>query len=143
MTRALAFCLAALAAACASAGGPQPATPRGAAVIPATPLELGDWRRARPDAVAGAFARTVQERYGAGLALSAVSADLGRSQFACRAPNTDGRGDPPDQICRRTTRFEGCAHTWEVLLFGAGGRLARTRGAYDRVCRGDELLGGN
>ncbi len=89
------------------------------------------------------FERTISSRYGAGLQLSAVTADLRRNDFTCSAPGA-GRGDPPAQVCRRTVTAEGCTHTWQAHLFDAGGdgQLARTRGLYDRRCGGDGLLGG-
>lgn len=123
-----------------------PTTPGGSDVIPATPLDLGNWRSASETATLSAFQQQVTSRYGAGLALTAVTTDLRRNQFSCapapRAP--DGRGDPPAQICRHTATSDGCAHTWQVHLFDGSGdqRLARTRGLYDRSCSGDGLLGG-
>lgn len=123
-----------------------PATPGGSGAIPSTPLDLGNWRTASEAATLSAFQRQVTGRYGAGLALSAATADLRRNEFACapalRAP--DGRGDPPAQICRRAASSSGCTHTWQVHLFDASGdqRLARTRSLYDRSCGGDGLLGG-
>lgn len=121
-------------------------TPSGPATIPSSPLDLGDWRRASAAATLTQFQRNVASRYGLGLALTAVAADLRRNSFNCAGgrPEANGRGDPPEQICRRTTTASGCTHTWQVHLFDANGdgRLARTRGLYDRRCGGDGLLGG-
>ena len=115
-----------------------------AAPIPSTPLELGDWRNPSAAQVLSGFEQTVTARYGAGLPISAVTADLRRSEFNCAAAPADetGRGDPPAQICRRTVTANNCTHTWQVHLFGEGGVLARPRGIYDRRCGGDGLLGG-
>lgn len=92
-----------------------------------------------------AFQHEIAARYAAGLPLTAVSADLRRNDFACSS-NADaaGRGDPPDQICRRTLTLEGCTHTWQVHVFDTSGNgaLARSRALYDRRCGGDGLLGG-
>ncbi len=113
--------------------------------IPSTSLNLGDWRRANANLVAQHFEREVGGRYGAGLALTAVSSDLRRNEFTC-APNRDdaGRGDPPEQICRKTITVEGCTHTWQVHLYDVDGNeaLARARALYDRRCGGEGLLGG-
>lgn len=136
----------ALVAGCASApvGGVSAAS--GPSVIPSTALDLGDWRRASAAATLSAFQQNVASRYGAGLPLNAVTGDLRRNDFNCRAgqPAADGRGDPAAQICRRTVTVSGCTHTWQVHLFDQHGdaRLARTRGLYDRRCGGDGLLGG-
>ncbi len=120
-------------------------TPSGAATIPATALNLGDWRRASANSMIQHLEREVGGRYGMGLALTLVSADLRRNDFTC-APNREaaGRGDPADQICRKTVTAEGCTHTWQVHLFDANGNaaLTRTRALYDRRCGGDGLLGG-
>jgi hypothetical protein len=125
-----------------TSGGP--AAPPPSANIPQTQLELGDYRTAAPAAVLAAFEQTVSQRYGAGLAINAVSADLQRNQFNCgAAPGLDnGRGAPPVQVCRRTVTVTNCTHTWQVHLFEAGGRLDHTRGLYDRRCGNDGLLGG-
>lgn len=120
-------------------------TPTGPRAIPSEPLDLGgDWRRAAAGSVLTRFQNNVSERYGAGVQLSAVAADLRRNQFTCSANGAEGRGDPPDQICRKTETVSECTHTWQVHLFDAGenGALARTRGLYDRRCGGDGLLGG-
>lgn len=118
-------------------------TPSGPASIPSGAIELGDWRRASAQATMQSFERTIASRYGAGLQLSAVTADLRRNDFSCSTPGA-GRGDPPAQVCRRTMTAEGCTHTWQAHLFDAGGNglLARTRGLYDRRSGGDGLLGG-
>lgn len=143
---ALAVSIALVLAACATpvAG---PSAPAGPATIPSTPIELGDWRNTTEAAVLSTFQQTVAGRYGAGLQVAAASADLRRSDFNCGAapPRAEGnRGDPPAQVCRRTTTANGCTHTWQVHLFdqGGDGRLARTRGLYDRRCGNDGLLGG-
>jgi hypothetical protein len=132
-----------LAASCATTPAPGPAGPSTPAAIPTTPLELGDWRRANANAIIQAFEREIGGRYAVGLALAAVGADLRRNEFNCSA-GAAGRGDPPDQICRRTVSQSGCTHTWQVHLYDENGnaRLARTRALYDRRCGDDGLLGG-
>jgi hypothetical protein len=143
---AVAVSLAFVLAACETIPTSGPAEPSGPAAIPSGDLSLGDWRNASEAATLEAFSTNVSSRYGAGLAISAASADLRRNEFNCGpAPAADrGRGDPPAQVCRRTTTASGCTHTWQVHLFDEGGnaRLARTRGLYDRRCGGDGLLGG-
>lgn len=137
--------LGAVLAACASMPVGGTSAPAGGATIPSTPLELGDWRRASAAATLQTFQNNVTRRYGAGLQLAAVTADLRGQEFSCAAPRGgDGRGDPPAQVCRRTISASGCSHTWQVHLFdeGANARLARTRGLYDRRCGDDGLLGG-
>ena len=121
-----------------------PAAPPQPAVIPTAALDLGDWRHASADAELSGFEQLVTRRYGAGLQLGAVVADLRRVQFTCAANHDTHRGDPPAQICRKTVTENGCTHTWQVHLFDTGGDavLARTRGLYDRRCGGDGLLGG-
>ncbi|HVY84994.1 MAG TPA: hypothetical protein VG943_07665 [Caulobacterales bacterium] len=111
--------------------------------IPSTPLDMGDWRHATADAELSAFQNAVEHRYGAGLDLDGVTADLRRAQFTCN-PNRDTVGNPPAQICRKTITEAGCTHTWQVHLYDTSGdaKLARTRGLYDRRCGGDGLLGG-
>lgn len=124
-------------------GGPS--APSGAATIPSTPLSLGDWRNASEAATLEAFQQTVAGRYGAGLQMAAVSSDLRRNEFNCGAapPRAEGnRGDPPAQVCRKTTTANNCTHTWQVHLYDTDGALARTRSLYDRRCGGDGLLGG-
>lgn len=119
--------------------------PSGSAGIPSSPIDLGDWRRATPGAAGQFFEREVNARYRTGMALTAVSSDLRRNDFNCAGNrDTGGRGDPPDQICRKTVTVEGCTHTWQVHLFDANGDslLARTRALYDRRCGSDGLLGG-
>lgn len=120
---------------------PSPVGP--GASIPSEPINLGDWRNANEAATLQAFENSVSSRYAAGLATSAASADLRRNEFNCGAapPQDRGRGDPPAQVCRRTTTASGCTHTWQVHLFGSD-TLSRTRGLYDRRCGGDGLLGG-
>ena len=119
-------------------------TPSGTGSIPSTPIDLGDWRRASASATLQNFERTVASRYGVGLQMSAITADMRRNDFRCSAPPQGGRGDPPAQLCRHTVTVEGCTHTWQAHFFdqGGDGRLARTRGLYDRRCGGDGLLGG-
>ena len=138
---AILFVLAGLAACATPIGGPV--TPTGSTTIPSSRIDLGDWRNASESATLAAFQRGVASRYGAGVAISAVAADLRRNEFSCGAapPANGGRGDPPAQVCRRTISASGCTHTWQVHLFG-NGALARTRGLYDRRCGGDGLLGG-
>lgn len=140
-----AFAAALLASACVSV--PSAATAPAAAVasIPSEPLELGDWRRGNSGAAAQHFERAIAARYGAGLALASVSSDLRRNDFACVANrDTAGRGDPPDQICRKAVAADNCTHTWQVHLYDAGNNnvLVRARALYDRHCGGDGLLGG-
>jgi hypothetical protein len=122
---------------------PTASTPSGVSV-PTGSLDLGNWRNASEADTLAAFQQNVASRYGAGLALSAASADLRRNEFTCGAapPLDQGRGDPPAQVCRRTITASGCTHTWQVHVFGAGDQLERTRGLYDRRCGGDGLLGG-
>ena len=118
--------------------------PPGAVAIPSGSLELGDWRNANEATTLAAFQQNVNARYAAGVETSAATADLRRSEFTCgnAPPVTDGRGDPPAQVCRRTTTASGCTHTWQVHLFDANDRLTRTRGLYDRRCGNEGLLGG-
>jgi hypothetical protein len=119
--------------------------PSGPSVIPSTPISLGDWRNANEATTLEAFQQGIASRYGAGLEVANVSADLRRNDFNCGAapPRAEGnRGDPPAQVCRKTTSANGCTHTWQVHLFGDGAALSRTRGLYDRRCGSDGLLGG-
>jgi hypothetical protein len=114
------------------------------ATIPSAPLNLGDWRGANAARTAQGFEHEVAARYAAGLPLTAVSSDLRRNDFTCTSSVDAGRGDPPDQICRKTVSVEGCTHTWQVHMFDASGNgaLGRSRALYDRRCGGDGLLGG-
>lgn len=141
--RTIAVALALLLGACETL--PTGATPPiGPASIPAAPISLGDWRNATEAATLAQFQQGVTGRYGAGLPMASVSGDLRRNDFNCSAapPRAEGnRGDPPAQVCRKTTTANGCTHTWQVHLFGDEA-LARTRGLYDRRCGGDGLLGG-
>lgn len=138
--RALAALALALAlAACASA--PAPPAPSGGGP-PTGRLELGDWRSASARAVAQRFAQAVAQRYAAGAALAAATGDLSGQGFTCEAGVGEGRGRPPAHTCRREIRHGACAHTWQVHLYDENGRLARTRGLYDRTCGEDGLLGG-
>lgn len=119
-------------------------SPVGPASIPAAPIGLGDWRNASEAVTLQAFERGVTSRYAVGLPLASVSGDLRRNDFNCSAapPRAEGnRGDPPAQVCRKTTTANGCTHTWQVHLFGDE-TLVRTRSLYDRRCGGDGLLGG-
>jgi len=138
----LAFAL----AACATPVSTGPTAPSGPSTIPSGAIDLGDYRNASEAATLQAFQQNVNGRYGVGLQISVVAADLRRNDFNCgAAPAQDrGRGDPPAQVCRRTISVSGCTHTWQVHLFSGEGnaRLARTRGLYDRRCGGDGLLGG-
>lgn len=142
----LALAVATALGACATSpvGGTSPAA--GGSTIPSSPVELGDWRNASEVATLSAFQRGISSRYGAGMSISAVARDLRGNSFNCgAAPAAEaGRGDPPAQVCRRTTSAAGCTHTWQVHLFdqNRNGQLARTRGIYDRRCGGDGLLGG-
>jgi hypothetical protein len=144
-TLVVAFAL--LLGACETLPTSGPSVPTGPAAIPSTPLALGDWRTAPETATLEAFQQNVTSRYGAGLQVAAASADLRRNEFNCGAApaRAEGnRGDPPAQVCRKTTTANGCTHTWQVHLFDASGdgALSRTRGLYDRRCGGDGLLGG-
>lgn len=144
MSRTFAAALCFALASCASLPIGQPAAPS-APRIPATPLELGDWRRASAETALSQFERIVAGRYAAGLALAAVTADLQLYEFTCAAPRAAAaRGDPPARTCRKTVSLNGCTHTWQAHLFDANGdgALARTRALYDRRCGGDGLLGG-
>ena len=131
------------ASSCATVTPSAPSAPSGPAAIPSTPLDLGDYRRAGAPAVLNDFERAINSRYGQGVGLSAVTADLRRNEFNCAAPSS-GAGDPPDQVCRRTVSASGCTHTWQVHLYDDAGSagLARTRALYDRRCGDDGLLGG-
>lgn len=116
-----------------------------AAPIPSTPIELGEWRNGAPDATLQAFQTQISARYSEGQAASAVLADLRRNDFAC-ADNVierNGRGNPPDQICRHTATANNCTHTWQVQVFESEARITQARALYDRRCgRGaDSLLG--
>lgn len=113
--------------------------------IPSSPISYGDWRRASAAATAEFFQHEIGSRYRTGLALAVVSSDLRRNEFNCAGnSDTGGRGDPPDQICRKTVVLEGCTHTWQVHLYDTdgNGQLARARALYDRRCGNDGLLGG-
>lgn len=142
----IALGLAVALSACATMPVGGTSTPGGGGTIPSSPVDLGNWRNASEAATLGAFQQSVNTRYGAGLAVTAASADLRRNEFNCGpAPRAEGgRGDPPAQVCRRTLTNAGCTHTWQVHLFdqSGNGQLARTRGLYDRRCGGDGLLGG-
>lgn len=132
--------------ACATMPVSGPSAPEGAGSIPSAPLSLGDYRTATEAATLDAFQQAVTSRYATGIAVNAAQGDLEHNEFRCGAsPGTDaGRGDPPAEVCRRTVTANGCTHTWQVHLFDqhGDGRLARTRGLYDRRCGGDGLLGG-
>lgn len=132
--------------ACASMSNSGLETPSGPMTVPSTALDLGDWRTASAEQTLAVFENNVASRYGAGLPVSAASADLRRQDFNCgpAPPADNGRGAPPAQVCRRTLAASACTHTWQVHLFDEAnnGRLARTRGLYDRRCGGDGLLGG-
>lgn len=132
-----------LAASCASITAPPgTSAPVGLASIPSTPLALGDYRSASAGAVLRDFENTVSSRYGEGVAISAVAADLRRNDFSCASGAASDRGDPPNQVCRHTVTQSGCTHTWQVHLYGGGPGLTRTRALYDRRCGNDGLLGG-
>ncbi len=95
--------------------------PTGPSTIPSTPINLGDWRNASEAATLQSFQQVVTSRYGAGMQIASVSADLRRNEFNCGAApaRAEGnRGDPPAQVCRKTTTANGCTHTWQVHLFG-------------------------
>ncbi len=145
--RTIAVSFALLLGACATLPVGGVTAPTGPATIPAAPVSLGDWRNASEAATLDAFRQGISNRYGAGLPIASVSGDLRRNDFTCAAApaRAEGnRGDPPAQVCRKTTTASGCTHTWQVHLFDDGGdaRLARTRGLYDRRCGNDGLLGG-
>lgn len=133
-----------LLAACETLPGGDAAGTGGA--IASAPISLGEWRTATEAATLAAFEQEIGARYAGGLAVSAVRADLRRNDFAC-APNTapyNGRGDPADEMCRRSETVGSCTHTWQVHLFENAETLERARGIYDRRCGagGDGLLGG-
>jgi hypothetical protein len=138
----------ALVAACVSSPLPPGAVaPRGAATIAGGPVDLGGWKRGNADGVTQQFSATMARRYGAGLAFSAVTADLRANQFTCARPTAGRAGDPPDQVCRRQITEAGCTHTWQAHLWddapGASAKLTRVRGLYDKRCAADGgLLGG-
>lgn len=143
--RTIVVSLALLLGACETLPGGGMSEPSGPATIPSTPINLGDWRNASEAATLEAFQQGVASRYGAGMQIANVSSDLRRNEFNCGAapPRAEGnRGDPPAQVCRKTTAANGCTHTWQVHLFGDNGALTRTRGLYDRRCGSDGLLGG-
>lgn len=145
MKKLIIVAIAALTAACQTIPTSGTVTPSGPPTIPSGALDLGDYRRDNANAVIQNFEQNVNRRYGAGLELSAVVADLRRNQFNCAAAPASTRGDPPAQICRRTVTESGCTHTWQVHLYGAPADvsdLARTRSLYDKRCGGDGLLGG-
>jgi len=146
MKQFLALAALALLAACATATPSSPPPPAGAVGIPSEPLDLGDWRNTTAPQTLAAFERNVSSRYGAGLVVNAVAADLRAQDFNCGPPgrSPDGRGAPPAQVCRRTVTASNCTHTWQVHVFdeASDGRVARARGIYDRRCGGDGLLGG-
>jgi hypothetical protein len=122
---------------------PPPTAPTGAA-IPNEPIDLGSYALMDPDAVIRRFRGEIGRRYGPGLTLASVGADLKKNKFSCAASAVAGSGDPPDQVCRRSIKVEGCAHTFQVHLFDdkGQGQLARVRSLYDRTCAEDGLLGG-
>ena len=143
--RTIAVSLALLVGACETLPGAATPGPTGPAAIPTAPISLGAWRNASEAATLEAFQQGVAGRYGAGLPVAAVSSDLRRNEFNCGAapPRAEGnRGDPPAQVCRKTTTANGCTHTWQVHLFADGETLTRPRGLYDRRCGNDGLLGG-
>lgn len=117
-----------------------PASTRG----PAGALDLGDYQHGSESAVAGRFNGAVAARYPAGGTLARATGDLSANRFSCAAASTESRGEPPDQVCRRTISEAGCTHTWQVMLYEQRGALSRARGGYDRVCRAEDdgLLGG-
>lgn len=139
-----AIALAMLLSACANAGVGGISTPAGPGIIPSTAIELGNWRETSASQTLAAFRQGVEHRYGAGVAINAVSGDLRRNNFNCAPPPAGERGAPPAQVCRRTITSNGCTHTWQVHLFDTRGdrRLAQTRALYDRRCGGEGLLGG-
>lgn len=139
---AIAFAL--LLSACASAGVGGVSAPLGTAAIPSAPVDLGPWRDASAAQTLSAFRQVITHRYGAGVAINAVSGDLRRNSFNCASAAAGERGAPPVQVCRRTITSNGCTHTWQVHLFDTRGdrRLAQTRALYDRRCGSEGLLGG-
>lgn len=111
-------------------------TSEAAAGIPSAPIELGEWRTGAPDVTLQGFQTQIAARYNEGAPASAVLADLRRNEFAC-GDNTiarNGRGNPPDQICRKTATADDCTHTWQVQLFESDAHLTRARALYDRRC---------
>lgn len=134
-----------LLAACETVPASGPTAPS-AASIPSSAIELGDWRNATEAATLAAFEQQINARYGEGLAVAAVRADLRRNDFSCAANTApyNGRGTPPNQICRKAQTASNCTHTWQVHLFESGETITRARGLYDRRCGTgtDGLLGG-
>ncbi len=108
---------------------------------PAAEVSLGDWRRASPPATLSQFSASVARRYPPGTPLESAARDLTANAFSCTTPAPARRGAPPARVCRRTLNASGCAHTWQVHLFGAAA-LTRARALYDRTCGSDGLLGG-
>jgi len=139
------LCVAAVMLAACATTAPEPTGPASGA-LPSGELNLGDWRTATEAATLTVFQDSVTSRYGAGVSVSAATADLRAHQFTCAAapPQDQGRGDPPAEICRRTVTLEGCTHTWQVHLFGASdeAHVSPTRALYDRRCGNEGLLGG-
>jgi hypothetical protein len=124
--------------------GPAPASRPSGDEIPAEAIDLGSYALMEPDAVLRRFRGEIGRRYAPGMPLSVAVADQKKNRFSCAAATAAAGGDPPDQVCRRTVRLEGCTHTFQVHLFDQDGdkKLARVRSLYDRTCGGDGLLGG-
>jgi hypothetical protein len=125
---------------------PPPVLPRGDNLPPSGSIDLGDWRGGAPGTVAQRFSSIMARRYELGSPFSSAMDDLRFNQFAC-ARGVQGRGDPPDQVCRRAISDRGCTHTWQVHLFddapNQATKISRVRGLYDKSCAAEDgLLGG-
>lgn len=133
---------AALLSGCAMIGGkPAPASEPTATARPTGPIDLGEYAKNSEGAISSMFAKQIVARYAAGSPIGAAVKDLADNRFACAAPKAGG-GDPPDQVCRRTLRADGCTYDYQVHLFDDPGKrgLNRVRGLYHKAC-GEELLG--
>jgi hypothetical protein len=123
-------------------GKPPPAMAPQGDFRPSGPIALGNYEKESENAVRSAFAKTVVQRYAAGAPMALVNKDLAENRFPCgAAPQT--KGDPPDQVCKRTIKAGGCTYTFQVHLYNDAGKtgIARVRGLYDKAC-GEDLLGG-
>lgn len=125
---------------------PPPLLPRGDNLPPAGSIDLGDWRGGAPGTVAQRFSSAMARRYALGSSFAVAMDDLRANQFTC-ARGVQGRGDPPDQVCRRAISDRGCTHTWQAHLFddapNQASTISRVRGLYDKSCAAEDgLLGG-
>jgi hypothetical protein len=148
----IALSAAALLAACASGGSKPGTTVAGATApqgwrTPSSPIDLGDYKRGAATTVAQRYAAQIARRYPMDSPMPQAVADLKKNDFRCEAAPAAGRGDPPDQVCRRKVAEGECTHTWQTHLWddapGAAAKVTRVRGLYDRSCAADDgLLGG-